>query len=68
MQDPLHELHSLLDLLRLEKQKDFEQFQAYVQRLPLPERVAEGYAWHPVEVDGAGFTYGERVYTFEKLF
>jgi len=38
MQDPLAELHSLLELLRLEKQKDFEQFQAYVQRLPLPER------------------------------
>ncbi|MCU0346107.1 MAG: AAA domain-containing protein [Saprospiraceae bacterium] len=62
MQDPLHELHSLLDLLRLEKQKDFEQFQAYVQRLPLPERVAEGYAWHPVEVDKTGFTYGERAF------
>ena len=56
------ELQSLLQLLLLEKQKDFEQFRAFVQSLPLPKRVAEGYAWYPVEVVKSGYTYGERAF------
>ncbi|MCF8247759.1 MAG: AAA family ATPase [Saprospiraceae bacterium] len=56
------ELQQLSDLLKLEKQKDFEHFQAFVLRLPLSERVAEGYAWHPVEVEKSGYTYGERAF------
>lgn len=56
------ELQSLLKLLLLEKQKDFEQFRAFVQSLPLAKRVAEGFAWYPVEVVRSGYTYGERAY------
>lgn len=62
MTEPNAELHQLADLLKLEKQTDFEQFQAFVQRLPLAKRVAEGYAWYPVEVEKSGYTYGERAY------
>ena len=60
--DDPNELQQLSELLKLEKQKDFEQFRAFVQSLPLPQRVAEGYAWHPVEVVKSGYTYGERAY------
>ncbi len=56
------ELQQISDLLKIEKQKDFEQFQAFVQSLPLHERVAEGYSWHPVEVEKSGYTYGDRAY------
>lgn len=56
------ELQKISDLLKIEKQKDYEQFQAFVQSLPLHERVAEGYSWYPVEVEKSGYTYGDRVY------
>lgn len=62
MTDEIAELQQLSELLKLEKQKDFEQFQAFVQSLSLSERVAEGYAWHPVEVEKSGYTYGERAF------
>lgn len=62
MSDDSSELQQLSQLLKVEKQKDFEQFRAFVQSLPLPQRVAEGYAWYPVEVIKSGFTYGERAY------
>ncbi len=62
MNDEITELQQLASLLRLEKQKDFEQFRAFVQSLPLPQRVAEGYAWYPVEVVKSGYTYGERAF------
>lgn len=62
MADELNELQQLSKMLQLEKQKDFEQFKSFVQNLPLSERVAEGYAWHPVEVLKSGYTYGERAF------
>ncbi|HFA51053.1 MAG TPA: AAA family ATPase, partial [Bacteroidetes bacterium] len=62
MNDDLTELEHLSKLLAIEKQKDFEQFRAFVQSLPLSERVSEGYAWYPVQVAKSGYTYGERAY------
>ena len=62
MNENLNELVQLIALLKLEKEKDFEQFRAFVQSLPLSERVKEGYAWHPVEIVKSGYTYGERAY------
>ena len=56
------ELQQLAEILKLEKETDFEQFRALVQRLSLPERVAEGYSWYPVEVVKSGYTYGERAF------
>lgn len=55
-------LNELSKLLQLEKQKDFEQFRAFVQSLALSKRVEEGFAWYPVEVIQSGFTYGERAF------
>lgn len=62
MTEAMAELQQLAVLLKLEKQKDFEQFQAFVQSLSLQERVAEGYSWYPVLVDKSGYTYGERAF------
>jgi superfamily I DNA and/or RNA helicase len=62
MQETAAELVQLAELLRLEKQKDFEEFQAFVQSLSLPERVREGYSWHPVVVEKSGYTYGDRAF------
>lgn len=62
MSDEKNELKKIKELLALEKQKDFEQFRAFVQSLPLNERVKEGYSWYPVEVVKSGYTYGERAF------
>ncbi|MEO1261385.1 MAG: AAA domain-containing protein [Bacteroidota bacterium] len=62
MNEEIAELQQLSKLLELERQKDFEQFRAFVQSLPLSQRVAEGYAWYPVEVIKSGYTYGERAF------
>ena len=62
MSEEIVELQQLSKLLELERQKDFEQFRAFVQSLPLSQRVAEGYAWYPVEIVKSGFTYGERAF------
>jgi len=61
------ELADLLELLRMEKEEDLEQFKRMVQRLPLAERRAKGYTWHPVQVLKKGYTIGDRAYvTVEK--
>jgi ATP-dependent RNA/DNA helicase IGHMBP2 len=62
MNNEIAELQQISELLKLEKQKDFEQFREFVQSLSLHDRVAEGYAWYPVEVVKSGFTYGERAF------
>ncbi len=62
MTEETAELQQLSELLKIEKQKDFEQFRAFVQSLALHDRVTEGYSWHPVEVVKSGYTYGERAY------
>ncbi|MBI1224068.1 MAG: AAA family ATPase [Bacteroidetes bacterium] len=56
------ELQQLSEVLKLEKQKDFEQFQAFVQSHTLHERVVEGFSWYPVVVEKSGYTYGERAF------
>ncbi len=58
----ISELEALMELLQLEKQEDFEQYRQLIERMPLPERKAKGYCWHPVEVVRKGFTLGDRAY------
>lgn len=62
MSDKIRELKELLEVLQLEKQKDFDQFKTKVQSLSLTDRKQEGYTWHPLEVLKSGYTYGERAF------
>jgi superfamily I DNA and/or RNA helicase len=63
----IRELQHLLDLLRIEKQEDFEQYRQMVQNLPLEQRRAKGFTWYPVQVVGKGYTIGDRAFvTVEK--
>jgi superfamily I DNA and/or RNA helicase len=67
MAKALEELQVLSELLQMEKEADLEQFKEKIQRLPLSERKANGYAWYPVQVIKSGYTYGERaVVTVER--
>ncbi len=56
------ELTQLLELLKIEKQEDFEQYRQMVLRLPLAERCRKGYTWYPVQVIGKGYTIGDRAF------
>jgi ATP-dependent RNA/DNA helicase IGHMBP2 len=62
MPESMDSLARLAELLQMEKEADLEQFKQMVQRLPLAERKAKGYAWYPVQVVKSGYTYGERAY------
>lgn len=52
----------LLDLLRQEKEEDLKQFFQLVRERPLAERIAQGFAWHPLKVVQTGFSLGEKVF------
>ncbi len=56
------ELALLQQLLRQEKEQDYEQFRRFVEQLTLAESVSEGYTWYPVTLEKSGYTYGERAY------
>lgn len=58
----IDELNALLRLLQIEKEEDFEQHKRQIQRLPLEERVKEGYSWYPVQVVKTGYALGDRAY------
>ena len=62
MSDLLQPLKKLQELLKIEKEEDFEQFKNYVQRLSLTERREKGYTWYPVQVVRVGYTVGERAF------
>ncbi len=52
----------LLELLHKEREEDLNQFLQLVRERPLGERVAQGFAWHPVKVLQTGFALGEKVF------
>ncbi|MCB0638661.1 MAG: AAA family ATPase [Lewinella sp.] len=56
------ELTTLRELLALERAADLEYHRQKIASLPLEERVAEGYAWYPVEVVKSGYTIGSRAF------
>ncbi len=56
------ELEHLVQLLKIEKAEDFEQFKKQLQSLSLQERRDKGYTWYPLEVVKKGYTYGDRAF------
>ena len=62
MSDIQEALRETMELLKLEKEADFEQFKTMVESLSLKERQEKGYTWHPVQIVKSGYTYGERAF------
>lgn len=58
----LKELDTLLELLKIEKEKDLEEYIKKIQRLSLTERSQNGVAWYPLQVVKQGYTLGSRAY------
>lgn len=62
MSQPHPHFARLLDLLRQEKEADLQQFLQLVRERPLAERVAQGFAWYPLNVVQTGFALGEKAF------
>jgi ATP-dependent RNA/DNA helicase IGHMBP2 len=58
----LKELYELQELLQLEKAEDYEAYKRKMERLPLPARRKEGYAWFPLKILQKGYAIGERAF------
>lgn len=56
------EFDHLLELLKIEKEKDLEEYKKKIQRLSLQERTQNGVAWYPLQVVKRGYTMGSRAY------
>lgn len=56
------QFQKLLNLIKLEKEEDLEQFRKKVQELPLSKRKERGVTWYPLQVLRSGYTYGERAF------
>ncbi len=56
------ELDQTLAALRLEKEEDLRQFRAVVEKMPLAERVKQGFTWHPLTVARTGFAIGDKAF------
>lgn len=51
---------NLLEQVLAEKKADFEAYKNLIANLPLDERKAQGFTWHPLSVVKFGYTIGER--------
>ena len=55
-------LQELLNVLKIEKEEDFERFREMVIQLSLKEKREKGITWYPIQVKKEGFTFGERAF------
>lgn len=62
MEEHIAAFEKLEELLKLEREADFEYFKKMVQSLPIEERINKGFCWHPVNILKTGYTLGDRAY------
>jgi ATP-dependent RNA/DNA helicase IGHMBP2 len=58
----MHELQELLQLLKIEQEEDFKNYQQYILQTPLHERRKQGFCWYPVKLNYSEIGTGEVVY------
>ena len=58
----MEELQKLAALLKVEKEADLRQFKTVVEKMPLRERIEQGFTWHPLAVVRTGFAIGEKAF------
>lgn len=57
--DPRVELRHLIDLLAIEKDEDYKQYQAQFERSGVTERRKNGVSWYPVRITSEELGYGD---------
>jgi superfamily I DNA and/or RNA helicase len=58
----MQELQELLQLLKIEQEEDFKNYQQYILQTPLNERRKQGFCWYPVKLNYSEIGTGEVVY------
>lgn len=58
----MHELQQLLQLLKIEQEEDFKNYQQYILQTPLNERRKQGFCWYPVKINYSEIGTGEVIY------
>lgn len=58
----MHELQELLQLLKIEQEEDFKNYQQYILQTPLNERRKQGFCWYPIKLNYSEIGTGEVVY------
>lgn len=62
MEEPLKELKNQINLIKQEREAEYEYFKAMVQSLPMEQRIVKGYCWYPLQVLKSGYTIGDRAF------
>ena len=52
-------LRNLIDLLAIEKEEDYRQYQAQFERSSVTERRKNGVSWYPVRITSEELGYGD---------
>ncbi|GAB4109633.1 MAG: AAA domain-containing protein [Thermoflexibacter sp.] len=58
----MQELQDLLNILKIEQEEDFRNYQQYILQTPLNERRKQGFCWYPVKLNYSEIGTGELVY------
>lgn len=58
----MQELQNLLQLLKIEQEEDFKNYQQYILQTPLNERRKQGFCWYPIKINYAEIGTGETIY------
>lgn len=58
-EEVVNDLQKLLTLLEVERKDEFAYFTEHLAKLPIQQRVKEGYAWYPVFIKESGYGLGD---------
>lgn len=58
----VNDLQKLLTLVEKERQEEYVYYFEHLARLPLQQKVKEGYSWYPVHIKDTGFGLGDYPY------
>ena len=55
-------IEQLRSALKLEWEADLKEYKSRIEKLPLNERIDQGFTWHPLVVQKSGYTFGEHAF------
>jgi len=58
----MQELQYLLQLLKIEQEEDFKNYQQYILQTPLNERRKQGFCWYPIKMNYSEIGTGGAIY------
>lgn len=69
MTEAQQEIQKAIELLRIERKEEYQQFKEVIEKMSLSDRKKKGYTWSPLRLLRVGYTYGDRAYVIvEQMF